>query len=149
MKWSARKPMFNLKFQETCGSCNGPAVAKDWRTDLLGGIVCCTKFISPRHWLTCKLNIPSVQDQQHKGLVLLFGSTNASVGALPPNLFLSNYSRIDLFPQYPIERSVLNFFLSLKVFESEFPTTTVGETWHRFFRWRCNVRSFSELLQFF
>ena len=51
-----------------------------------------------------------------------------------PDLFLSNSSRINLFPQYPVERLVLNFFLSLKVFESELPTTTVGETWHRFFR---------------
>ena len=90
---------------------------------------------------------------QRLGRVSSFGLTNNSVGTLAHDLFLSNSSRINLFPQYPIERLVLNFFLSLNVFESGLPTMTVCETWHHFFWWRCNVRlidnSFPELLQFF
>ena len=92
------------------------------------------KFISPRHWLTCKHPAWIGSTTQSLGCVLSFGSTNNSIGTLPPDLFLSNSARIDLFPQLPIERSVPNFFLSLKVSESELRTMTAGETWHRFFR---------------
>ena len=132
--------MFNLKFQETCGSYNGCSKGLKgkfvWRHRMLRKI----HFSTAWHWLTCKLNIPSVQDQQHKGLVAFcrLAQPTIQLGNFHLicfiKLFQSNSSRIDLFPQYPIEHSVLNFFLSLKVFESELSTTTVGETWHRFFR---------------